>query len=448
MGDPPFDSPAVNAVVDAVPHAGKRASNVRWIIVAVMSAASFVSYVLRTDISIVGDAIMTDLGLTQVQLGMVFSAFAWGYGLFQFPGGVWADILGSRKSLTIIAVGWFLMTALTGIVLDPSLLPTSLILATLIVIRFLVGVAHAPLFPIVGGTIGNWFPVSRWALPNGLTSAALTLGAAAAAPLVVWLMYLVGWRHSFFLTAPLGILIAVLWWWNVRDFPAEHPGVSRQELDIIDTDRPPPRHAAEEKAVWKLTLRNPNVLLLTASYFCMNYIFYLFFNWFFIYLVDVRGVGRDEAGFLTATQWIVGAVGATLGGYLCDRFAKRYGPRWGYRLLPIPSLILAAGFLMAGAVTRNPYAAVAFLAVCSGLTQVTDSSYWAAIVSVTGRHAAAASGILNTGGNVVGAIGAILVPVTARLFGWTAAMGTGAVFGVVAALLWLLIQSDKPMATR
>ena len=56
-------------------------------ILALLFAASFVAYVLRTNMSIAGDSIMADLGLSEIQLGMVFSAFAWGYAIFQFPDG-------------------------------------------------------------------------------------------------------------------------------------------------------------------------------------------------------------------------------------------------------------------------------------------------------------------------------------------------------------------------
>jgi sugar phosphate permease len=80
----------------AVSHSGKRTSNVRWILVLVMCVVSFISYILRTNLSAVGDRMMTDLGLTQIQFGMVLSAFAWGYGIFQFPGGILGDIFGSR----------------------------------------------------------------------------------------------------------------------------------------------------------------------------------------------------------------------------------------------------------------------------------------------------------------------------------------------------------------
>jgi MFS transporter, ACS family, glucarate transporter len=406
-----------------------------------MCAVSFVSYMLRVNLSVVGETMMSDLGLDHIQLGLILSGFAWGYALFQIPGGILGDILGSRKALTICAILWAVLTVLTGLTPGRAWISSGMIIATLIVVRFLVGAAHAPIFPVIGGTIGNWFPVSGWALPNGFVSGALNLGAAATAPILVWLM-IWGWRASFFLTAPLGIAAAILWWWYVRDYPSQHSSVSKSELDLIDANRPPPIDLAAEKGAWKVVIKNREVLLLTMSYFCMNYIFYLVFNWFFIYLVDIRKIPAQEAGFLTASQYVVGCGGAILGGYFGDRLVKRYGPHWGYRLLPVPCLMLTSAFVIAGAYVENSYAAVLFFALCSGLTQLTDPVYWGAIVAVAGRHAAVASGVLNTGGNVVGGIGAILVPFLAAQFGWPFAIASGSIFTLIGAILWLLVRAD------
>ena len=65
--------------------------------------------------------------------------------------------------------------------------------------------------------------------------------------------------------------------------------------------------------------------------------------------------------------------------------------------------------------------AVVLLSLSFGCTQLTEGAYWAATISVAGKHASAAAGILNTGGNVVGGIGALLVPITAEAF----RLGTG-----------------------
>jgi len=245
----------------------QRRSRVRWGILALLFTASFVAYLLRINMSIAGENMMADLGLSKIQLGMILSAFAWGYAIFQFPGGVFGDKVGSRRALTIIAVLWGIMTLATRLVPGTTHASTIVILAALIVVRFLMGVAQAPLFPVTcGGTIGSWFPVSGWAFPNGLTSTGLTLGAAATGPLVAWLMETLGWRESFILTAPLAFLIAGAWWWYARDNPADHPRVSKKELELINANRISTEHAAADESTWKRVLKNRDILLLAASY--------------------------------------------------------------------------------------------------------------------------------------------------------------------------------------
>jgi len=129
-------------------HSDHRRTHVRWSILALLFMASFVAYVLRTNMSIAGENMMADLGLSKIQLGMVFSAFAWGYAIFQFPGGIFGDKVGSRRALTIIAIFWGILTLATGLVPGTTLASTAVILTTLIGLRFLMGVVQAPLFPV------------------------------------------------------------------------------------------------------------------------------------------------------------------------------------------------------------------------------------------------------------------------------------------------------------
>jgi ACS family glucarate transporter-like MFS transporter len=419
-------------------------THIRWVILALLFTMSFVAYVLRINMSIAGENMMADLGLSKIQLGMVLSAFVWGYAIFQFPGGVFGGVMGSRRTLTLIAACWGILTLAMGLVPGATAASTTFVLCMLIGLRFLIGVAQAPLFPVFGGgTIEAWFPVSGWAFPNGLTSTGLTLGAAATAPLVAWLMEALGWRESFIVMAPTAFLIAGVWWWYARDDPADHPRVGRYELDLINADRPAPEQTVDPWTAWKRVLKNRDILLLAASYFCMNYVFYIFFNWFFIYLIDVRHFEILEGGFLAAAPWMVGAVAASVGGLWCDRLCKRIGPRWGYRIPGIVGLTLVAGLLFLGATAKNPYLAVVLLSLSFGCTQLTEGSYWAASISVAGKHASAAAGILNTGGNVVGGIGALLVPITAEAFGWVPALATGSVFALLGVGLWLFVRADR-----
>lgn len=413
-----------------------------------MVASSFVAYLLRTNMSVAGERMMGDLGLTQVQLGVVLAAFAWSYAAFQFPGGVWAERVGGRRAITILALIWGACNLLIGFVPGRDLASPAIIMGALIVLRALMGAAQAPLFPITGGAMTcNWFPVRAWAFPSGLSNVGLTLGAAATGPLIAWLMVTFGWRQSFLITAPLAFLLAAVWWWYVRDTPAQHPRVSPAELSLIDRDRPATFTEPVPSGMGKRMLLDPQILLLTASYFCSNYVFYFFFNWLFIYLVENRGFKVLESGFYASAPWISGAIGALVGGIVCDRLSARWGKRRGHRWVAMAGLALSGATLVAAAVASAPLVAVLLLSLCLAFQQMTDPVFWSAAISVSGKHSSSACGVMNTGGNVVGGLGALLVPLTVRALGWPAALATGTAFAVVGALLWGWIRADREFPT-
>jgi len=424
-------------------------SGVRWKILAFLIVLSFVAYILKTNMSVAGPAMMRDLGLTEVQFGIILAGSAWGYAIFQFPGGVFGDALGGRRSMTIIVVLWGVCTLLVGLVPAAGVLSTLGVLAVLTTLRFLLGAAQGPLFPIMSGeVIAPWFPVNGWAWPNALSNVGLTFGSAVAGPLVAWLVLATGWRQSFVLAAPAVFLLAGAWYWYARDRPADHPAVSASELALIDTGRPAHAPAARSPGGWKVVLRNRQVLLLTASYFCINYVFYFFLNWGFYYLVEIRGFRSLEGGSLSSTWWLTGAAGAAVGGIWCDVLSRRIGLRWGCRWPAIVGSMGCGMAMAAAAMSGNPYFAVALLCVGLALEQLTEGVYWAAVMSVSGRHAAAGCGVMNTGGNVVGGINALLVPLMARAFGWVPAIVTATAFAFTAAILWFWIEADRRLLER
>jgi MFS family permease len=187
------------------------------------------------------------------------------------------------------------------------------------------------------------------------------------------------------------------------------------------------------------------MLLLTLSYICMNFVFYVVFTWGFYYLVTVRGFAAQEAGFLTSAQWIGAGAGAALGGWFCDRQCHRIGLRWGCRLPIIIGMVTSAVLIIGVAVTPNAYVAAGMLGLCFFFNQTTEGAYWAGSIAIGGRHAGAAGGLMNTGGNGIGFVNAILLSTVAQYFGWTVAMAIGAVFALAGAALILLVKVDQPV---
>jgi ACS family glucarate transporter-like MFS transporter len=423
---------------------------IRWRILAILALASFISYVLRTNLSFAAPEMMSDLGLNEIQWGWVLAAFTAGYAIFQFPGGILGDRFGPRRVLTAIAVLWAVLTVATSLVPGEDTGSVTLIIASLFLVRFLVGAAHAPIFPVMNASISRWFPPGRWALPLGLSSTGLTLGGAAAAIAVPLMITQFGWRISFLCLAPLGLLTAVLWWWYSRDNPARHASINDEEIDFIRAGRDAPDEPAEAEdeggpADWLRVLKNRDVLLLTLSYSSMNFVFYIVFNWFFYYLVEVREFSATDAGFVASAQWMAGAAGAALGGWLCDRMCSRLGLRWGCRWPVIIGMTVSAVLLLVGALHPAPYIAVTAMVLLFFFNQMNEGPYWATSVAVGGKHAGAAGGVMNTGANVMGVINALLVPFFAHAFGWTFAIASGAIFALIGVVFMLLVRADHPV---
>jgi len=415
---------------------------VRFRILAVLIVLSFVNYLLRNNISVVIPSIREEFGFSNTEIGWILGSFNVSYTLLQIPGGIFGEVYGPRRAMAIIAVTWGVLTLLTGFA--PSLLAASATgaMVALVSVRFLMGIANAPIFPIMVGTTARWFPTGGWALPNSLSSAGLTLGQAALGPIVTLLIVHFGWRESFYLLAPFGFLVGAWWYWYGRDRPAQHPAITREEVELIDRDRDLSFSMAVDAGSWREVLARRDVLLLAASYFCMNYVFYMFAQWLFTYLVEERRFSLLESGFLYALPFVAGAVLAIAGGLSCDFLCRRIGARWGCRIPAMTGLALVAMFMWVGVHAVNPYTAVGLLSLCFGFTQFTEGAFGAASGYAGGAHTATVYGVVNTGGNAPGFLAPVIGLMLDR-FGWLPTLASGSLFALTGAALWLFIDVQR-----
>src|SRR5687767_10631104 len=121
----------------------------RYKVLAFTVALAAVTYMDRVCISITAPHISRDLGLTDLQMSLVFSAFTLAYGLFEIPTGWWGDRIGTRRVLTRIVSWWSAFTIITAV---------SFNYASLLLIRFLFGAGEAGAWPKAARTLSRWFP--------------------------------------------------------------------------------------------------------------------------------------------------------------------------------------------------------------------------------------------------------------------------------------------------
>jgi ACS family glucarate transporter-like MFS transporter len=165
-----------------------RATRAHRVVIIFACTLAIITYVQRVAISQAAPLMQEDLGLTKVQMGLVFSIFFWMYAVFEIPWGFAGDRWGARRVLTGVAAAWSFFTAVTGGVWN---------LTSLIAARGLFGVFQAGCFPNIARMYTNWLPTSERVRAQGIMWLSARWGGAFAPVLVVFLVDHVSWRRAF-----------------------------------------------------------------------------------------------------------------------------------------------------------------------------------------------------------------------------------------------------------
>jgi sugar phosphate permease len=415
---------------------------VRSLVFLLIFGFAVASYLQRQGIGIAAGRMMPELGLTQEQIGAILNAFLVVYAICQVPGALFGQRFGARLTLTLIG----LLSVAAGLLMAaaPLVASVGLLFATMLIARSLLGIAHGGLYPVEAGTVRHWYPVTRWASMLGLIVTGLWTGALLASVLVSTLMEAYGWQAALLLTSLPSLLLAVLWWFVARDYPAEHPWIKPAELAELAGN--PPYDAGAPLTARRVmrVLGDPQVLLVTLSYLVMNYVFYLVTFWSFLYLVQDRKLSILESGWLGALPYLAAGVAAATGGRIADQLRLRYGERRGARILPLVALPLAAIFLYLTVSVESAYWAIAALCLAFACVEVNEGNYWGVAMRLEPSDSMAATAVVNMGGNLGGVIGTwFIAKISAAQGGWGIVFATGAVTSVVAALLWLTIDAGR-----
>ena len=200
----------MDRAVGVVDVAGLGASRVRYAVLALVCSLSLVSYLDRVGISGGAPFIVSDLGLTPVQMGFVFSAFTLAYASFEIPSGWLGDTIGPRKVITRIVLWWSAFTTLTGLVHH---------FATLLTVRFLFGAGEAGTYPNATKVLSRWMPTVERGFGQGMVWMSGRLGGAFAPALVVFMIARMGWRPTFWIFGVVGVAWAAFFWCWFRDRP-------------------------------------------------------------------------------------------------------------------------------------------------------------------------------------------------------------------------------------
>jgi MFS transporter, ACS family, glucarate transporter len=394
-----------------------------------------ITYMDRVVISSAVPSIRDEFGFSMVTMGWILASFRWGYALFQIPGGWLGDRIGPRRALTLIVTLWSLFTSATALAWSAT---------SMAVIRFLFGVGEAGAFPIATRSLSRWILPEERGFAQGVTHAGSRLGAAVTPALVVMIIAAFGWRSAFLVFGILGLAWAAVWFWYYRDTPEEHKSVNAAELELIHKAIGGPRTRTSKAVPWKKILSNQGLWNLSMMYFCYGYCLAVYVDWFPTYLRDHRGFNLREMGFYASLPLLGGTLGDLAGGWISDIWAKRTGNlKAARRGVAMFGFVLAGLAILPATFTTSPFASVWYSFIAFFALELTVGVSWAIPLDIGGDYAGSASAVMNTCGNIGGAISPALLAYLVRDYGWNVPFAVAAALCLIAAALWLRIDPTK-----
>ncbi len=369
-------------------------------VLLLLCAMYLITYVDRVNVSTAAGQFASDLHLSHIQVGFVFSAFAYPYLVFQIIGGWVGDRFGPRRTLAVCAIIWAAATVLTGLAGG---------FASLVVARLLLGLGEGATFPTATRAMSNWLPASERGFAQGITHAAARIGNAIAPPLIVWLMLASGWRGAFIVTGVISFIWALIWIWYFRDNPRDHLRITEGECARLE------RYTGVKERTpvpWRRLLARMSPV--TAVYFCYGWVLWLFLGWIPQYFLHNYHMQLGKSALFASGVFFAGVLGDWIGGLVTDRILKKSGNLRLARNVMVGVCMLLT-LLSLAPILLSSSVSVTLAALClSGgffFNEMTIGPMWAVPMDIAPRHAGTASGIMNTGS----ALAAIVSPVVG---GW------------------------------
>ena len=432
------------------PVTGKlRPTNVRWHMVGLLTVIAALTYLDRVNLSIAGKYIQDEFSFSTETMGLIFSAFVWGYALFQIVGGWVGDRYGPRGILTLAIAWWSVFTAATGIAARLPLAGWLGIAWSFAIVRFLVGAGEAATFPNANKIVAVWMGTMQRSIGISLPIAGIGAGGALTPILITYIMQRWGWRMSFYFCSLLGIVMAVVWYLYATNRPEDHPRLNAAERALISERQTTGRVESQpgglptSRARWRKMLSSRSVWAMSLSSACVGYSIYIYHTWFFIYLVRGRGLTVTQGGLWGTAPYLAIALLAPLGGWFSDRAVRKFGRRRGRQSAMWLGLASSVMLLLTGSHTANVPLAILLLAGAAGSNLFSTATLFATCSDLTTKFTGTLSGLINMCASFGGALSPIITARIATHLGWNRVFDIAALVTFAAGILWVFVDADK-----
>ncbi|AWD66710.1 MFS transporter [Priestia megaterium] len=370
----------------------KRGIHMRWFVLLMLFFGAVINFADKSIIGLAAVPIMKEMNLSYAEWGLVGSSYYWLYPITGIFGAAWADRIGAKKVLGFLMLTWaFLQFGVLAIAALPLL----------VIYRILLGAFEGPFSPVAYNHADKWFPPKQRGFANSIVVAGGTVGAMIAAPLLVSLITLLGWKAAF---ACLG-LASIVWFFLFQFFTKESP-VKRYQK--VQKKKKAQLEKINVKDFLKL-LGSPSALFTTLAYFS-TYILVVWFSvWLPIYLVEAIKMSPGEMGYSVAIIGIVSVLIYTGVSMLSDYLFKKNESWQISRIFVVAGAMIAGALLLASiTVFQNPLWVVIAMCLAKGLTYAILPIGPTIMINEWPERGALMTSILTSSGNIAGIIAPIL----------------------------------------
>ncbi|EEZ8348315.1 MFS transporter [Escherichia coli] len=336
----------------------QRIRRIQTVTLVLLFMAGIVNFLDRSSLSVAGEAIRGELGLSATEFGVLLSAFSLSYGFSQLPSGILLDRFGPRIVLGAGLIFWSLMQALTGMVNSFS---------HFILMRIGLGIGEAPFMPAGVKSITDWYAQKERGTALGIFNSSTVIGQAIAPPALVLMQLAWGWRTMFVIIGVAGILVGICWyaWYRNR---AQFVLTEEERTYLSAPVKPRPQLQFSE---WLALFKHRTTWGMILGFSGVNYTGWLYIAW-------LPGYLQAEQGFSLAKK--------------------------GYDLAKTRKTAIVCGLMMSALGTllvvqsSSPAQAVAFISMALFCVHFAGTSAWGLVqVMVSETKVASIAGIQNFG---------------------------------------------------
>ncbi|WP_227246687.1 MFS transporter [Paraburkholderia caribensis] len=370
-------------------------------LIPLMCAIYFMSFLDRTNVALAKIQLAADVGISAAAYGFGSGIFFLGYALLEVPSNLAAHRVGPRRWIARIAVTWGILSTAMMFVQGTT---------SFYVLRVLLGIAEAGLFPALMYMVTLWFAPHDRPVVVGWIYIAPALALMLGNPLGGALMQLDGfgglhgWQWMFMIEGIPSVIVGIVLFFAMPERPRDARWLSAAERDVLETHAVIDVHGRAEysSANWIAALKRPTTVLIGLIYF-LNQVAFVGLYFFAPAIVHQMHVDSPLLiGFLAASV----GLGFLLGVLILPRIHRRVNSDCVFLGVLTAGLVVGACVYLA---VTTPAARICLLTVTAFFGGGVLPSYWAiAMKRLQGIQAAAGLAFINTIGLIGGFVGPYL----------------------------------------